>query len=94
MVHSGWIDVCLLPAQPLDASNPEPATLNEKDMEDMTEEFEKLGQAIDRVDNLAHALRLNLPPQMHVDSLKNLLPDIVKELKESFVKVAGENPWE
>jgi len=60
----------------------------------MTEELEKLGQAIDRVDNLAHALKLNILPQMHVDSLKSLLPDAVKELKESFTKVAGENPWE
>jgi hypothetical protein len=55
---------------------------------------EKLGQAIDRVDSLAHALLLKLPAEMHVDSFKSLLPEIVKELKEGFVEATGENPWE
>lgn len=60
----------------------------------MTDAQEKLGQAIDRVDNLAHGLNMALPPQMHVDTLKRLLPEIVKELKEAFAEATGENPWE
>jgi vacuolar-type H+-ATPase subunit F/Vma7 len=61
----------------------------------MTEESkEKLGQAIDRVDNMLHALVLPLPPQMHIDSFKSILPEIVKELKEGYSEVTGENPWD
>jgi hypothetical protein len=54
---------------------------------------EKLGSAIDRVDNMLHALQLPLPPQMHVESFRSTLPEIVKELKDSYSKVTGENPW-
>jgi hypothetical protein len=61
----------------------------------MTEEAkEKLGLAIDRVDNLAHALQLKLPAQMHVEQLSEALPDVVKELKAAFVEATGQNPWE
>lgn len=60
----------------------------------MTEQLEKLGQAIDRVDNLAHALKLNLPHSMHVEALRDALPEIVEELKKGFVEATGENPWE
>ena len=60
----------------------------------MTEESkEELGQAIDRVDNLAHALLLPLPAQMHVDSIKSILPEVVEELKAAYIKATGENPW-
>jgi hypothetical protein len=60
----------------------------------MEQKFETLGQLIDEVDNLAHAVQLPIPPQLHVDSLKTLLPEKVKKLKESFVEITGENPWE
>jgi hypothetical protein len=55
---------------------------------------EKLGQLIDRLDNLAHALKLPLPAELHVEGLKGPLPEIVAELKESFIEITGENPWE
>lgn len=55
---------------------------------------EKLGQAIDRVENLMTALQMPLPDGMHVQVLRSTLPEIVQELKEGFVEAAGENPWE
>lgn len=55
---------------------------------------EELGQAIDRVDNLAHALKLPLSPNMHVDQLRAALPEAVADLKAAFVKLTGDNPWE
>jgi hypothetical protein len=57
-------------------------------------EINELGEAIDGVDNLAHALLLPLRPEMHVQQLRIALPEKVKELKAAFVKVTGENPWE
>lgn len=55
---------------------------------------EKLGQAIDRVDNMYHALLMPLPPEMHIEQFKKTLPEIIKELKDGFVEATGENPWE
>ena len=55
---------------------------------------ENLGRAIDRVDNLAHGLELPMHPEFPVDMLKKILPGVVKELKQGFVAITGENPWE
>jgi hypothetical protein len=60
----------------------------------MEEQFEKLGQLIDSLDNLAHALKLPLPPAMHVQSLSNILPEKVSEFKKVFTEITGNNPWE
>lgn len=60
----------------------------------MEDKFEKLGLLIDSLDNLAHALELPLSPQMHVEQIGNALPEKVKELKEVYVEITGENPWE
>jgi hypothetical protein len=57
------------------------------------DKFEKLGLLIDKLDNYAHALKLPLPPQMHVEQLKSGLPEVVQKLKESFQELSGENPW-
>lgn len=59
----------------------------------LEQEREALGQAIDRVDSLAHGLELPLPAEFHVKQLKTLLPEIVEELKAGFVMVTSENPW-
>lgn len=59
----------------------------------MNDANEELGQAIDTVDNLAHALLLGMPAQFHVDQLKVDLPEVVQRLKLAFAKVTGENPW-
>ena len=55
---------------------------------------EALGQAIDRVENLAAALTLPMSDSFHVQQLKTILPEVIFELKTGFVAVTGENPWE
>ena len=60
----------------------------------MDEAKEQLGQAIDRVDSLAHGLQLPVADHMHVEQLKVLLPEVVAELKKGFAAVTGENPWD
>lgn len=60
----------------------------------MEDKYERLGKLIDRLDSLAHALKMPLPAEMHVEGLKKPLPEIVAELKESFVEITGDNPWQ
>lgn len=60
----------------------------------MDDKYEKLGRLIDRIENIQHALALPIPPQIHIEGIKGSLPDIVKELKDSFIEITGENPWE
>lgn len=59
----------------------------------MNDKYEKLGQAIDRVENMLSALELPLPSTMHIEQFKRLLPEIVKDLKDGFEEATGENPW-
>jgi hypothetical protein len=54
---------------------------------------EKLGQAIDRVDNMANALNIPMPAEFHIEQFKSTLPEIVAELKSAFAELTGENPW-
>lgn len=60
----------------------------------MEANYEKLGILIDSIESLSHALQLPLPPQMHVEQLKVILPEKVKEFKEVFIEITGENPWD
>lgn len=53
-----------------------------------------LGAAIDRLDAAAHALELPLPAETHAKCLRQILPEVVEQLKSAYVKATGENPWE
>jgi hypothetical protein len=55
---------------------------------------EKLGMAIDEVENLLYALKLKMPNEFHVKMLQQSLPKLVEKLKAGFVEATGENPWE
>ncbi len=54
---------------------------------------EKLGVVIDQIDNLSFALLLPIPDKMHVEQLRNILPEVVKSLKSQYVEITGENLW-
>jgi hypothetical protein len=68
-------------------SNPVPKELTPDD-------FERLGLLIDSIDSLACGLNIPMTAEFHIQQLKTILPKKVKELKESFVKITGENPWD
>ena len=57
-------------------------------------ELEDLGTLIDRLDNLAHALRMPLPDKMHVDILRDSLPKLVTSFKAAYAHELGNDPWE
>jgi hypothetical protein len=58
------------------------------------DQADKLGRVIDEIENLEYALKMPLPPQMHVEQLSKLIPEKVLKLKEIYIDLTGENPWE
>ena len=60
----------------------------------MNDNFEKLGTLIDDLESLSFGLQLNMSAQFHVDQLKTILSEKVKEFKEVYVQITGENPWD
>lgn len=55
---------------------------------------EQLGRAIDRVDNMYHALMIPMSDEFHIEQFKQILPDIIKELKSSYEEVFEEKIWD
>jgi hypothetical protein len=58
------------------------------------EQKDKFGRLIDTLDNLAHALTLPIPDSIHVEAIRESLPEKVEDLKKIYQEVTGENPWE
>lgn len=54
---------------------------------------EELANAIETIDNLAHALELAVPDAIHVQALRESLPRAVQRLKTAYETVTGHNPW-
>ena len=67
---------------------------NSQEELDMLQVLEDLGQKIDQLDSLAHGLFIPMKAETHVECIKSILPDTVTELKEIYVRISGENPWE
>lgn len=54
---------------------------------------ELLARAIERLDNVTHALELPMPDTFHIGQMKAILPEVVSDLKKWYAEVVGENPW-
>lgn len=55
---------------------------------------EKLGELIDSIDNISHALNIPMMPEVHLEGMRKSLPIIVEKFKALFIEITGENPWE
>src|SRR5574343_351625 len=60
----------------------------------MDDKFEKLGLLIDEIDNLANSLKLSLPDKTHIEQINIALPEKVKKLKEVYIEITNDNPWD
>lgn len=60
---------------------------------DRPDTAEQLGRAIDRVDSLTHGLTLPIPTEIHLDNLRRILPEVVRELKAGYKALTGDDPW-
>lgn len=56
--------------------------------------IETLGEQVDRLENLSAGLNMPLPPTMHIEQLKKILPEIAEVIKQYYITTTGENPWE
>lgn len=54
----------------------------------------RLGECIDSLDSLYHALALPMPATFHLDMLKAAIPKLVEQMQDAYVKSFGEDPWE
>lgn len=59
----------------------------------MSDAADDLGRTIDRLDSIACGLAIPITAQMHLTHLKAIIPEIVRELRTSFVALTGEDPW-
>lgn len=59
-----------------------------------SDRYERIGLLADRVSNLLGAMKLPMPPQMHLDQLRKSLPELRDELRQLYADATGENPWE
>jgi hypothetical protein len=55
---------------------------------------EKFGLEIDRIDNLIAGLNLPMAAEFHITQLKLILPEISQNLKDLYIEMYNENPWE
>lgn len=59
----------------------------------MNSQIEELGQLIDTLENYVHTLLTPLPSEVHVECLREVLPDLLtdfKDLYDTFGLIAGE----
>lgn len=55
---------------------------------------EEFGQLIDSIESLSCALDLPMSAFVHLQQMKILLPKKVQELKDVFIEITGDNPWD
>ena len=55
--------------------------------------FEELGQCIDTLENLIAAMTIPLPADLHVESLKDTLPELKERIKQAYFGLGGEDVW-
>ncbi len=58
------------------------------------EAMEKLAEMVDRLDNLSSAVQLPMPADLHVQCLRESLPELQAEAKEIYLQLGGENVWD
>lgn len=54
---------------------------------------ERVAEVADTLDNLVGALQLPLPATMHVDQMKNHLPELRDKLRAVYIDLTGYDPW-
>jgi hypothetical protein len=60
----------------------------------MNDNMDQIGQVSDTLENLLTALTtIPIPAHLHVEALKESLPEQIKLLREAVISETKENPW-
>jgi len=54
----------------------------------------RIAEVIDSLENTVAALELNIPAEIHVECLRQTLPEILEKLKKEYFDLGGGNVWE
>ena len=60
----------------------------------MSPTHDTLADQIERLLNLQAGLALPMPAEIHVEALKEALPEITTELRAVHKELTGDDPWE
>lgn len=55
---------------------------------------EAVGRVADKLDSLVHAAKMGLPSDLHLQAMREALPETVQQLRQAYVGITGQNPWE
>jgi hypothetical protein len=58
------------------------------------EQLEVIGEMVDKASNLAAASKMKVSPHIHIEGMRGGLEDIEKVLRELYIAVSGDNPWD
>lgn len=57
------------------------------------DQLDDLGKIADKADAYAAATQMDLPDEVHIESLKGGMESISEEIKKLYEAVSGKNPW-
>ena len=59
----------------------------------MDSNWEQVGESVDTLENLITAMKMNLPDDLHLQALRESLPDLREKLRSAYVQATGEDHW-
>lgn len=57
------------------------------------DEHEWIGLLADQCENLVAAMNLKLPPELHLECLREALTEVQARLRGKYIELTGEDPW-
>lgn len=58
------------------------------------EQLDKIGKLVDTANNCIAATQLRVRPEIHVEGLRGGMQEIEQALRELYIEISGENPWD
>ena len=55
--------------------------------------LQALGELLDTIDSIKHALNMPVPDLIHVEAMRGILPDLTNAIKEVYFDEGGEDVW-
>jgi len=58
------------------------------------DQLERISELVDKASNCIAATQLRVRPEIHVEGLRGGLQEIEQALRELYIEISGENPWD